>query len=47
MTYIYSADGPDWVKDRILVSERIYQKTINGREGLIRKFGPTPERVTA
>lgn len=46
MTYIYSADGADWVKDRIAVSERIYQKTLMDREGLIRKFGPTPDKVS-
>jgi len=47
MTYIYSTEGTDWVKDRISISERIYQKTLMEREGLIRKFGPTPDRVTS
>lgn len=26
-------------------AERIYQKTIHGRQGLIQKFGPSPNQV--
>lgn len=34
------------LQTRLNVAERIYQKTLMQREGLIKKFGPTPERVT-
>ncbi|TCD68574.1 hypothetical protein EIP91_010499 [Steccherinum ochraceum] len=31
---------------RVRNAERIYQKTVSGRQGLIKKFGPTPQDVT-
>lgn len=30
---------------RVSNGERIYQKTVGGRQGLIQKFGPTPQDV--
>ena len=39
----YSDEG---LPGRVRNAERIYQKTVNGRQGLIKKFGPTPQDVT-
>jgi hypothetical protein len=34
------------LESRLNLAERIYQKTIKARKDLIRKFGPTPEKIS-
>jgi len=33
------------LEGRLMVADRIYQKTLRDRQGLIKKFGPTPDKV--
>ncbi|TDL19847.1 hypothetical protein BD410DRAFT_791734 [Rickenella mellea] len=43
------AGGPvadPFLKNRLATSERIYQKLLTDRKGLIKKFGPTPDKIS-
>lgn len=42
---VYGTVGDHNLPERIERSERIYQKTLKDREGLIKQFGPTPDDI--
>lgn len=45
-THFYDVEVyDDPLETRLTLAERIYQKTVKERGNLIRKFGPTPERI--